>query len=105
MPYANINGIKLYYEMHGEGPSLVLIQGFTRNTLMWNPIVEILKNNYRLILMDNRGSGRSQHPSPPYSIEMMAKDTTSLLDCLNIKESFPDFCQISRKLKLPKKTS
>jgi len=87
MPYANINGIKIYYEVHGEGPSLVLLQGFTRNTLMWNPIVEILKKEYQLILMDNRGSGRSQHPSPPYSIEMMAKDTTSLLDSLNIKEA------------------
>jgi pimeloyl-ACP methyl ester carboxylesterase len=65
MPYADINGIKIYYETHGKGFPLVLIQGFTRNLHNWNGLINILKNDFQLVLFDNRGSGRTQHPSPP----------------------------------------
>lgn len=87
MAYAHVNGIKMYYEVHGEGTPLVLIQGFTRNTLTWNAMLELLKSHYQLILLDNRGSGRTQHPVPPYNVEQMAKDTVELLNTLNIQEA------------------
>lgn len=88
MAFAHVNGIKMYYEIIGEGKPLVLIQGFTRNSLTWNAVLELLKDSYQLILMDNRGSGRTQHPAPPYTIDLMAKDTVELLNTLGIQEAF-----------------
>lgn len=88
MSYAQVNGIKLYYEIHGQGEPLVLVQGFTRNALGWAPVVEILKKSYQVVIFDNRGSGRTQHPTPPYNIDLMAKDLAVLLDTLGIKQAF-----------------
>jgi pimeloyl-ACP methyl ester carboxylesterase len=87
MPYADINGIKIYYETHGQGFPLVLIQGFTRNLHNWNGLINILKNDFQLILLDNRGSGQTQQPSPPYSIDLMADDVIALLEFLKIKKA------------------
>ena len=88
MPYAEVNGIKMYYEIHGEGFPLVLIQGFTRNLHNWDALVDKLKKEFKLILLDNRGSGRTQHPSPPYSIKMMAQDISELLSKLDIQKAY-----------------
>ena len=84
MPYTSVNGIKIYYEVHGTGHPLLMIQGFTRNSLCWQPMIEKLKDKYQIIILDNRGSGRSQHPSPPYNMDMLAKDVVELLKTLNI---------------------
>jgi len=88
MPYAHVNGIKMYYEIHGTGNPLVMVQGFTRNTLGFSKLADCLKDQYQVILFDNRGSGRSQHPSPPYSIEMMTKDLALLLETLKIEKAY-----------------
>ncbi|MEI8329272.1 MAG: alpha/beta hydrolase [Chlamydiia bacterium] len=88
MPHAHVNGIKMYYEIHGQGQPIILLQGFTRNTLNWRHMAESLQKKYQVILLDNRGSGRTQHPSPPYSMAMMAKDVAELLKTLGIKTGF-----------------
>ena len=46
-----------------------------------------LDKNYKLILFDNRGTGRTDKPDEPYSIEMMAEDTIGLMDTLNIERA------------------
>ncbi|MCX6986942.1 MAG: alpha/beta hydrolase [Chlamydiae bacterium] len=88
MPHVHANGINMYYEVHGEGKPLILIQGFTRNTLNWRYVLDLLKGKYQVILIDNRGSGRTQHPSPPYSMQMMAKDIAELLQTIGIETGF-----------------
>lgn len=84
MPTAVLNGIRLYYEVHGEGTALVLMHGFAGTTESWKPQIPDLAARYRLILYDARGHWRSESPHSPdlYSHEIFADDLRALLDHL-----------------------
>ena len=56
---ANINGAKLYYEIHGRGDPLLMIQGWGMDITGWKTIIEPLSKVFRVIIFDNRGAGRS----------------------------------------------
>lgn len=83
-----VNGVNLHYEEEGKGPSLVLISGYTTDVSAWDPIRHELSKNFRLILVDNRGAGRSDAPDTPYSIEIMAKDIEALMSSLDLQNSY-----------------
>jgi 3-oxoadipate enol-lactonase len=85
MPKLNVNGINLYYELHGKGHPLVLIAGFTCDTLLWKPILPELQKHFKVLIFDNRGAGQSDCPDISYSIEMMAQDTLELVERLDLK--------------------
>ncbi len=82
MPVVPINGIKLYYEIHGAGEPLVLIAGLASDISEYAGISEGLAQKYRVVTFDNRGAGRSDKPDIPYSIEMMADDAIRLMDAV-----------------------
>lgn len=87
MPKIKANGIKIYYEVHGEGEPLVLILGFIMNHYAWEPIITDLAKKFQVIIFDNRGAGKTEVPDEPYSIELMAKDTFALMDALKIEKA------------------
>jgi len=84
MPTARVCGINIYYETYGEGEPLLLIAGLSADLTSWILQIVEFSKKYRVIAFDNRGSGRTDAPDIPYSIEMMANDTAGLLDALNI---------------------
>ena len=57
MPYANNNGVKIYYEVEGEGPPLVMLHGFTGGLENWREqgYAEALGKEHRLVLVDYQG--------------------------------------------------
>lgn len=80
-----VGDIKMYYEILGQGEPLLLIMGLGGHSLDWGWIVpQKLADHYQVILFDNRGSGRSDQPSGPCSIDQMARDTVGLMDALGI---------------------
>ena len=83
---AKINGIEIYYEVHGEGDPLLLIAGYGHHSLIWQNVVDELSKKNRVILFDNRGMGRSEVLKPPYTIEEMAQDAIALLTHLQIEK-------------------
>ncbi|MGI8552400.1 MAG: alpha/beta fold hydrolase [Dehalococcoidia bacterium] len=87
MPTAKLNGIDLYYEEQGSGEPLILIAGFTANSLSWVMQMAILAQKYRVITFDNRGIGRSEAPEGPYSTHQMADDTAALLEHLGVERA------------------
>ncbi|MCB1115700.1 MAG: alpha/beta hydrolase [Chlamydiia bacterium] len=87
MPFAKVNEIDLYYEVHGKGNPLVFLSGFSTHHMSWLSFVEDFQNDFQVILLDNRGAGQSSAPQGDYTIEMMASDTLALLDHLNIKKA------------------
>ena len=87
MPKAKVGDINIYYEVHGEGESLILIMGLGGNTTRWFYIMPILSQEYRVIAFDNRGAGRSDKPDIPYTMEMMADDIAGLLDVIGIESA------------------
>ncbi len=84
MAFVRVDGIDLYYEEHGSGEPLLLIQGFGGNTVAWGPLVPALAARYRVIAFDNRDAGRSGQAAQPYTIADMADDAARLLDALSI---------------------
>jgi len=88
LPYANNQGVKIHYQVTGEGLPLVLQHGFHSSLLVWFDFgyVERLQNTYRLILVDARGHGASDKPYKPkhYALDRLVVDITTVLDNLNI---------------------
>ena len=77
----------MYYEIHGEGEPLVLISGLGGSAVAWEPIIPIFSDNYKVIVFDNRGVGRTDAPDIPYSMEMMADDISGLLEKIGIERA------------------
>ncbi len=86
MPHIRINNLKLYYEIYGQGKPLVLIGGYSANTLIWMPVIETFSKHFQCIVFDNRGAGISDVPSGPYSVEEMAADTIGLINALQLNK-------------------
>jgi len=86
MPRANVNGINLYYEVSGSGPSVVLCHGYTGSHQDWMFQVPVLAQKYQAVTVDHRGHGTSDAPSSAdaYSIHTLADDLYGLLNYLDI---------------------
>ncbi|MEW6128378.1 MAG: alpha/beta fold hydrolase [Acidobacteriota bacterium] len=85
MPFIENQGLKIYWEEHGEGEPLVLIMGLASTLDMWHRTLPVMKEKYRTILIDNRGVGRSDVPMFPYSIAHMADDVARVMDAAEIE--------------------
>jgi pimeloyl-ACP methyl ester carboxylesterase len=82
MPYLRTNGISLHYTEQGEGPPLLLIMGITAPGSVWEKHAAFWQKNFRCVLPDNRGVGRTDKPAGPYTSAMMADDFAGLLEQL-----------------------
>ena len=89
MSFADINGIKLCYEIYGRDNNIpiILIHGFGAKKEIWNSQVGALSKKFKVITFDIRGSGKSDRPNKPYTMEMFADDIKGLMDYLNIEKS------------------
>jgi 3-oxoadipate enol-lactonase len=84
MPKFNSNGCQIYYETHGSGTPLVLINGLIADHNAWRAVLPALAERYRVITLDNRGTGQSDAPAGDYSVEEMAGDVMNLIEHLEI---------------------
>jgi len=87
MPAVKVGDINIYYEIHGEGEPLLLIGGYGQYSGHWAALVPILSREHRVIIFDNRGTGRSDKPEGPYTVKMMAADAKGLLDAIGIDKA------------------
>jgi pimeloyl-ACP methyl ester carboxylesterase len=86
MPYTTNHGIRIHYQVEGEGPPLVLQHGFSDSLESWYEMgyVAPLQHDYRLILIDARGHGASDKPHDPtaYTMQQQVTDVVAVLDAL-----------------------
>jgi pimeloyl-ACP methyl ester carboxylesterase len=87
MPYAENGETKIYWEERGGGPPLVLIMGLGYTSEMWHRVLPVVAREYRTIVFDNRGVGRSSVPSFPYTIRDMAADAAAVMDAAGIERA------------------
>ena len=87
MPKASVNGINLYYQVHGEGEPLVLIQGFAGGHEAWFFQLRAFKKHFKVVIFDNRGIGRTDGSDKPYAIETLAEDVVGLMEHLGIPKA------------------
>ena len=84
--YADVNGINLYYEIHGAADSapLVLLHGGLGSGEMFGPILPILSANHRVIAVDLQGHGRTADVDRPLDVRLMADDIAALIGHLGL---------------------
>ena len=89
MPTLDRNGVQIYYEVHGSGPTVLLTHGYSATAEMWQPNLAALSPRYRLILWDMCGHGQSDSPNDPaaYSEEATVADMTALLDAHGVEQA------------------
>jgi pimeloyl-ACP methyl ester carboxylesterase len=91
MPYVNNDGVRIHYQVEGEGPPLVLQHGFSESVVDWYEAgyVDALRSDYRLILIDAGGHGASDKPHDPdaYELERRVADVVAVLDGLAIEKA------------------
>lgn len=84
MPTVSIGDADLHYDEAGQGPVLMLVPGLNGVGSFWSKQVAEFSRDFRVIVHDHRGTGRSTHSRIRYSVEQMADDALKLMDALGI---------------------
>jgi 3-oxoadipate enol-lactonase len=79
VPKARVGDINIYYEVYGKGQTLALIMGLGGGLPWLFRQIPIFSQQYQVVAFDNRGTGATDAPDIPYSMEMMAGDLRGLL--------------------------
>jgi pimeloyl-ACP methyl ester carboxylesterase len=83
-----INGFRMYTEVYGSGPPLLMIHGNNGDMSAFAKNVPYFATRYKVILADSRSQGRSPDPGHPLTFEMMADDYAALLDAMHIPSAY-----------------
>ena len=87
MPTAKIKNIDCYYEIYGEGVPMLLIGGLASDSQSWQGVIDGLMKDFKIIVFDNRGVGRTKCPEGSFDVKTMAEDAVMLLDSLGIEKA------------------
>ncbi len=82
---ADVNGVRLFYDITGEiGPPLALVHGSWGEHSGWDPAVPDLSQHFRVLAYDRRGHGQSERPVGQGSAEEDAADLAALIEHLDL---------------------
>jgi pimeloyl-ACP methyl ester carboxylesterase len=86
--YSAVNGLKMYYEIHGRGDPVILLHGsFMTITNNWAPWIGELSKTRKVIAVEMQGHGRTVDINREFSYETLADDVAATLDFLKIKQA------------------
>jgi len=84
--FTEVNNIKICYEINGKGYPIILLHGFAMYKEFWIA-QKPLSEQFKVITLDNRSCGKSDHPSEAFDMETLAKDVKDLMDFLKIEKA------------------
>jgi len=84
---AQLNGVDIYYETHGDGPPLVLVAGLASDSQSWLPVLEPLAERFTVIAYDHRDVGRTVSHATEVSMALLADDCAALMEHLGVAEA------------------
>lgn len=85
--YADVNGIKLYYEIHGTGRPIVLLHGGLMHGGLFGPVLDMLAKDHKVVTPDLQGHGRTADIDRPMDLRSMADDIAALIDHLGLDKA------------------
>lgn len=83
MPFAEINGARIHYEIFGEGEPVILLTGFGGDINFFHSLIPTLTDRYRVIVFEHRGSGQTEYTGD-VECQTYVDDVEALLDHLEI---------------------
>ena len=87
--YASVNGLKMYYEAHGDGNPLLLLHGGAASIEIWGAQIPVFAHEFKVIAPEQMGHGRTPDvPERDFHYHDMAEDTVRLMDQLGIADAF-----------------
>jgi pimeloyl-ACP methyl ester carboxylesterase len=89
MARLNRDGVGIYYEVHGGGPTLLLSHGYSATSQMWRGQIEAFSRDFQLVLWDMRGHGQSDYPldDGAYSEAATVSDMAALLGAVGARQA------------------
>jgi pimeloyl-ACP methyl ester carboxylesterase len=87
VPLAELEERRVYYEEHGEGDPVLLINGLGADHTAWDLQTEFFRNHFRVIVFDNPGVGRTEGPGGPYTSALFADVAAGLVRFLGIERA------------------
>ena len=88
MPFHSLSdGDRLHYEVHGDGPPLLLVPGLGGVGAFWSIHLARLSEHFTVVLHDHRGTGQSSRTSMRYTVEQMADDLAQLMAGLGLERA------------------
>ncbi|OOG69153.1 alpha/beta hydrolase [Sinorhizobium sp. A49] len=86
--FVETRGARIWYGSHGSGPAVILLHGGMGNSGNWGyQVPAIIDAGYRAVVVDSRGHGRSTRDARDYSYQLMAADTRSVMERLQIHKA------------------
>ena len=87
MPIAELGERRVYYEEHGAGDPVLMINGLAADHTAWALQTEFLKDYFRVIVFDNPGVGQTEGPPGPFTTALFADVAAELLRFLGIERA------------------
>ena len=84
--YLEVNNLRIYYEIHGEGIPVILLHGGLEICQMWAPLIPSLSKNYQVFTPDARGHGRTDNLSGQFSYPLLAEDIALFIGALGLRD-------------------
>lgn len=86
MAEANVNGVRLAYDVHGDGAPVLLIAATGQPASSWSlfQVPALTASGYQVVTFDNRGMAPSEAPPGPYTVQGMAEDAAALIEHLDV---------------------
>ena len=84
--YAEVNGINLYFETHGDGRPLILLHGGLMSGETFGPVLPLLAERHQVVAVDLQGHGRTADIDRPIDVRLMADDIAALIDHLGLDQ-------------------
>ena len=82
-----VNGLKINYEIAGDGPWLTLSHSLACDLHMWDEQMDALTKKYKVLRYDTRGHGKSEAPAGAYTLDGLADDAHGLLAALGVQRT------------------
>jgi pimeloyl-ACP methyl ester carboxylesterase len=85
--YAHVNGLEMYYEIHGTGEPLILLHGVVGAIEMFGEVLPLLAQGRQVIAADLQAHGRTADIDRPLKLDSMADDIRALIEHLGLEEA------------------
>ncbi|MFX0009855.1 MAG: alpha/beta hydrolase, partial [Candidatus Hermodarchaeota archaeon] len=87
MSFALVNNLRISYRAYGNGFPVILIHGYGAKKEIWKPQVIDISKRFQVIIFDLRGTGESDRPNMPYTMQILSEDISSLMDFLKFNKA------------------